>query len=106
MTTTTLSRDEALTAVREAAWIQNDYENATCGHRGCQEHPDESRRRIHSLSEHGFGADWDLDEAENFITGAVSGGWVSTFSGHCLRVVGDDGRVIYFEAKRPDGDAA
>jgi hypothetical protein len=105
MTTETLSRDEAITAVHEAAWIQYDYENATCGHRGCQEHPNESRKRIHSLSEHGFGADWDLDKAEDFISRAVTGGWVGTFSGHHLRVVGEDGRVIYFEVKQP-GDAA
>lgn len=106
MTTETLSRDEAITAVREASWIQYDYDNATCGHPGCQDHPDESRKRIHSLSEHGFGADWDLDRAEDFIVHAASGRWVDNVSGHHLRVAGEDGRVIYFEAKRPSGGAA
>jgi hypothetical protein len=97
-----ISQADAITAVRDASWIQYRPELATCGHRGCEDHPG-GVQRIHSLSVHGFGADWDVDEAVAFIESAQRCGWLvgPGMPGHDLAVVGADGRRMRFEAKRP-----
>lgn len=97
---TRISTQEALEAVRAAAWTQYDSSNSTCGHRGCEDHPAEWQR-IHTQSRLGFGADWDLDEAERFIESAQKCAWVPSLLGHELGVIGADGTTIYFGAKPP-----
>jgi hypothetical protein len=100
-----IGAQEALDAVRGAAWIQYDSDKATCGHPGCTDHAAE-RKRIHTFSERGFGADWNLDFTEAFVMSAKRCGWGGDMPGHDLGVVGADGRLIFFEVKRPVGDAA
>jgi hypothetical protein len=95
---------QAVDAIREAAWTQYDYDKATCGHPGCTDHGAE-RKRIHTRSERGFGADWDLNVAEGFVLAAKRCGWGGDMFGHELGVVGPDDRIIFFEVKRPTGDA-
>lgn len=103
---TEISKADAMAAVRSASWTQYRAELATCGHRGCEDHPG-GVQRIHSLSPRGFGADWDLTEAVEFIEASAQCGWLlSLLPGHDLVVVGADGRRMRFEAKRPTGGAS
>ncbi len=97
-----ISKPDAIAAVRAASWMQERAELATCGHRGCEDHPG-GVQRIHTLSPKGLGADWDLTEAVAFIESSDRCGWVvAGFSmSHDLLVVGPDGYRIRFEVKRP-----
>lgn len=96
-----ISNEEALDALRRAAWTEPAPEEATtCGHPGCTDHPGEGRKRIHTLL--GFiGADWDLPDAEEYIRTAKRCAWVEHPMRHNLGVIGADDRTIYFEARRP-----
>jgi len=144
--TDTLTVDEALDAVRDAAWTEHldrTFEPVrngssglylhTCGDEqriydgefhvaacdGCTDPATDAaywrplfvettppgRRRIHTVSARGFGADWDLADAETFIKGSVSREWSPHLLGHDLLVVGgpgpDEGRAIRFETRAP-----
>jgi hypothetical protein len=100
-----ISKADAIAAVHAASWVQYRSELATCGHRGCEDHPG-GVQRIHSMLG-GFGADWDVDDVVLFIETAERCGWLEgSFLGHQLAVVGADGRRMRFEANRPTGDAA
>jgi len=97
---------EALAAIRAASWTKYDHEAATCGHPGCTDHPAETQR-IHTRSRRGFGADWDLAEAEAYVQSAMRCGWgEDLLFGHELGVVGRDDRLIFFEVKRPAARAS
>lgn len=106
MTADYIEKDVALAALRAAAWEQGaDPADATCGHPGCTEHPAEGRMRIHT-TRGGFGADWDLTEAEEFINRAQRCAWVENFMRHELGVIGENGKPVYFEVRKPAGGAA
>lgn len=60
---------------------------------------DAGRRIIHTFAGP-FGADWDADTALEFIARSDERAWVDHMLGHCLAVRAD-GRVIYFDVKRP-----
>ncbi len=97
-----ISKHDAITAVTTDSWTQERPELATCGHRGCEDHPG-GVQRIHTLSPKGLGADWDLTDAVAFIESSARCGWiVAGFSmGHDLLVADADGYRIRFEVKRP-----
>lgn len=96
-----ISNEEALEAVRGAAWTEPaDEKDTTCGHPGCTDHPGEGRLRIHTYGRM-FGADWDLTGAEEFIRTAKRCAWVEHMMGHELGVIGADDRPIYFDVRRP-----
>jgi hypothetical protein len=100
-----ISVDDALAAVRDAAWEKPaDPEDAVCGHTGCTDHPGEGRMRIHTFGRM-FGADWDLTSAEEFIRKSQRRAWVDHPMRHELGVIGEDDRPIYFEVRRPTGGA-
>lgn len=93
-----IAKDEAIAALRGAAWIEDVVES--CGHRGCEEHPVAEKLRIHSFAG-GLGADWDLDEAEAVVARADQVGWSDHLLRHDLAVL-VDGRVYRFDVRRPD----
>lgn len=95
-----ISIEEALEAVRAAAWTEPaPPEDATCGHPGCEDHPGEGRKMIHVLS--GFGMDLPLESAEEFVRNAQRCAWVQSLMGHELGAVCADGKARYFDVRRP-----
>lgn len=67
-----ITKDEALAAVRAAAWPNGQM--STCGHRGCEEHVEDGPLYIHVLS--GFGMDMPLESVEEEIRDASRVRWV------------------------------
>ncbi len=82
--------------------VANSYaeEIEECGHPGCTEHRAEGKRRIHTFRGP-FGADWDLDEAEREVEGALEIRWVDHLFRHNLGVKCADGSAVYFDVPRP-----
>lgn len=100
-----ISVEEALEAVRAAAWREPAKpEAAVCGHPGCTDHPGEGRKMIHVLT--GFGCDISLEAAEERIRGAQRCAWVESLLRHDLGVIDADGYACYFEVRRPQVVAA
>lgn len=96
-----ISTEEALEALRGAAWEQPaPEEDAACGHPGCTDHPGQGRLRIHTMLGP-IGADWDLTNAEEFVRTAQRCAWVPHSLQHELGVIGADGKAVYFEVRRP-----
>lgn len=94
-----ITKEEALAALRAAAWTQPARdEDAECGHPGCVNHPGPGRLRIHSILG-GIGADHDLTTAEHYVDQAESVRWSPSFSGHDLVVSMPDGRVYWYHAQ-------
>ncbi len=59
------------------------------------------RRIIHTFAGM-IGADWDADDSVAFIARSSGRAWVDHLLGHDLSVL-VDGRVVYFDVKRPAG---
>ena len=59
----------------------------------------EGRTIIHTLRG-GFGADWDLESAIEFVRDAEEAHWIDHLTGHDLAAV-RDGRTVCFDVKRP-----
>jgi hypothetical protein len=96
-----ITKDEAIAALRAAAWEeQPESEDAVCGHPGCTDHPAKGRMRIHSFRSF-IGCDWDLDRAEAAVRAAQAVAWVDDILDHNLAVREQDGGTVRFDAKRP-----
>lgn len=95
------TKAEAIEAVTTAAWIEQPKpEDATCGHRGCEDHPGEGRKMIHVLS--GFGMDMPLDHVLGEIGAAREVWWdPEAWLGHQLAAATAEGRVHRYEVKAP-----
>ncbi len=78
--------------IEAAALAQDQAFTITHSCEGC-DHTCGGRTIVHSLSRHGFGADWDLEAVLGFIATAVRIGWNDGVEGnrpgaHSLYVVG------------------
>jgi len=105
MSLTEITKEEAIEALRGAAWAT---QVETCGHRGCYEHLGDRKKRIH-LVRGGIVANWDLTDAENAVRMARVVGWVRSWGGHDLAVfdpveTNKGSGVTLFEARWPDRD--
>lgn len=89
MTVMHIGKDEAIEAMRAAAFTIDDLEGS-----------DNCRTIIHTFAGP-FGADWDLDEAIALVERSVEIAWVDHLICHDLAVREDDKHVIYFDCKRP-----
>ena len=101
-----ITKDEALAAVRAAAWPNGQV--STCGHRGCEEHVEDGPLYIHHVVS-GFGMDMPLESVEEEIRDARKVYWIDPDAaplawalGHQLAAVTADGRVHLYEVKRPE----
>jgi hypothetical protein len=62
----------------------------------------EGRVVTHTLSQRGIGVDWDTGSAVETIRKSVDRAWIDhAIWGQCLAIIGDDGRVIYFDHVTP-----
>lgn len=94
-----IGRNEAIDAIRAAAWTGPDGDEVTCGHTGCHDHA-VMRTRIHSVRS-GLGADWDLDAAVRSVEDCQVVGWAWSLLGHDLAVQEADGGVVRFQVDAP-----
>lgn len=103
-----ITKDEALAAVRAAAWPNGQV--STCGHRGCEEHVEDGPLYIHVLS--GFGMDMPLESVEEEIRSARRVYWVDQDDQdtapwawamtHQLAAETADSYVYHYEVRRPE----
>lgn len=92
-----LTKDEAIRLIRENSWAERG--EPTCGHTGCEDHPGEGPRMIHTYS--GFGGyDTSLEVAEEAVREAVAVEWVEHLLQHDLAIKRPDGHVLYFDVRR------
>ena len=108
-----LSKEDALAALRAAAWPEHQekvYEPAIYGDGkpvlldGEQLYRDitpPERKVIHTQGG-GFGSDWDLEGAEEFIRGATEVFWGFALFGHHLHATSAAGQHIAFDVQAPD----
>jgi hypothetical protein len=64
------------------------------------------RTSVHCISHHGFGADWDLEEAIKAVREAPSVAWGDSLTGHDLTVVDAAGKVWRFQVTKPGTEPA
>jgi hypothetical protein len=86
-------RKQAVELARAAAWTNPhgcDYCDHVC---------DPGTPTIHTMAG-GFGADWSLEEAVEFIVEADECQWVQSIFGHDLAAT-KDGRTVMFQVKKP-----
>ncbi len=93
----TVTKEEAHRLLVENSWAE---ESETCGHPGCTEHRAETSRMIHTFMGP-FGADWDLADAEREIETATAIGWAQHLLGHDLAIRTAEGKLVYFDVRRP-----
>lgn len=87
--------DEAVVALRAAAWDDYDYEDEDNA-------VPNGRKRIHTFTDGGImiGADWDLEDAEAFADRSIDRAWAGHPVAHELAICADN-RIIRFDCKRP-----
>jgi hypothetical protein len=84
------TKDEAINAVKAAAFKVTDPDSDDCG-----------REIVHCFAG-AFGADWDVDDAILVIASARDIAWTDHWAGHDLVVLTDDGRLRWFNVQRPE----
>lgn len=99
MSVVEISKQDALGAVRGAAWAE---QVTTCGHTGCTDHVGDGQRYIHVLSLT-FGLDMPLESVEEEICTALRVGWSDHLFHHDLVAEFADARVHHYDVKRPAG---
>lgn len=102
-----ITKEVALAALREAAWPERHdpvYEPAVIidGEQLYRDVTPPTQMIVHTFGG-SFGADWNLEHAEEFISAASEVYWGFSVFGHHLHAVseGPDGRCIAFDVEAP-----